>query len=64
MPAEWICSRHWAMVSKRLKTRRARINRLFRKAHHQGRIRRLNDLWQRTWLASKNEATERAGGIS
>lgn len=57
LPEEWICSKHWPLVPKRLR----RLHGMCKRALKQGR-----DVWdvaERTWERCKRAAIEAAGGI-
>ncbi|GLK86629.1 hypothetical protein [Ancylobacter defluvii] len=60
---EWICSRHWQSVSKRLKRRRSKLRRLLARTNDPARRLRINEADNRAWAACKREAIEAAGGI-
>jgi hypothetical protein len=59
---EWICARHWALVPRRLKLRRARLRRMERRATA-ARVDRIRAADQRIWRRCKVAAIEAAGGI-
>lgn len=62
---EWICAKHWSLVSPRSKARKRKIAGLLRRAERRG----LNkpQIWTaagRAWDTCKAEAVERAAGIA
>lgn len=59
---EWICARHWALVPRRLKQRRARLRRMERRATAE-RLDRIRAADQGVWRRCKVAAIEAAGGI-
>jgi hypothetical protein len=54
---EWICSKHWQLVSRELKRRRSRLRRRHGQTDHGQKI----DGW--IWRRMKSQAIERAAGI-
>ncbi|WP_336801651.1 hypothetical protein [Kaistia sp. MMO-174] len=58
---EWICARHWALVPKRLKRRRAKLRRLTRRGYDDAKAARLD---HSVWDQCKRAAIEIAGGIA
>lgn len=60
---EWLCGRHWAPISKRLKRRRARLRRIAKRTNDAVLLRRIDQADRRIWERCKREAIERAGGV-
>ncbi|MDR6953843.1 hypothetical protein J2X65_003206 [Ancylobacter sp. 3268] len=61
---EWICSRHWRAVPRRLKQRRASLRRMEARTSDAARLQRIHAADARAWSACKRAATEAAGGIA
>ncbi len=59
---EWICERHYRMIPRALKRRRAALRRLAGRADEARRA-RINRLDHILWQRAKRIATEAAGGI-
>lgn len=59
-PTEWICGRHWQLVSKDKRRVYGRRKRAWRRYHHE------NDgiAADRIWSRLKREAIERAAGVA
>lgn len=65
MPDEWICSRHWRLVSPSTRRAHSKLFRLGAKAARLNRdLPRLFSRARLAWGACKREAIERAVGIS
>lgn len=60
---EWICSRHWALVPRRLKNRRALLRRIGRRTTDAGRLERIARDGALLWQSCKSAAIEAAGGL-
>lgn len=56
---EWICGKHWPLVDKHLKRRRARLRRMWKRRQDP----RIEALDARVWERCKAQAIERAAGI-
>lgn len=60
---EWICSRHWHAVPRRLKRRRSKLARMLARTADPERRERINKADSVAWAACKRAAIEAAGGI-
>ncbi len=61
---EWLCAKHWPLVSIRLKARKRKAQRLLQRALARGLDKpMIAARAAATWEASKVEAIERAVGI-
>ena len=63
--AEWICARHWLLVSPATKARKRKAARLLRQARLRGLEKPMIEARSaHVWERCKTEAIERAAGIA
>ncbi len=60
---EWVCGKHWAMVSKSVRRRRAKVQRAIKRESDPDRVSRLYYCDEVLWRKGLKQAIERAAGI-